>query len=294
MGSCIQKKKPKINPVTSSQSFHFDRSRFRKGCLIGVGAYGKVYEYLNLDSGTFLAVKHMKLEGSQEQIQREVTNLKEEIKIFQKLSHENIIQYLYIDIDEDYSGVDIIMELISGGSLRLLLNKFGKFEERMAALYLAQVLKGLDYLHNEGIVHRDIKPANILVSQTGTIKLSDFGASKKINAQCLDQVELCNSLKGSPYWMAPEIAKRTGHSYPADVWSVGCVAIEMLSGKAPWSSVTSSGKEVLDLIIADQKPELPSEISADCSDFINQCLQINPQNRPTPKQLLDHIFLKLS
>jgi Serine/threonine protein kinase len=129
-----------------------------------------------------------------------VYQLKKEIFMLKNLYHKNIVQYLYTEVNKDYNGVDIMMEYVSGGSLRHLLNKFGKFEEPMAALYIFQVLKGLMYLHQQGIIHRDIKSANILVTQDGIIKLSDFGASKKLKSEFLnDKDEICKSLKGSPY-----------------------------------------------------------------------------------------------
>jgi serine/threonine protein kinase len=292
MGACLKKtSSTKVNPITS-QSFHFTRSLYSKGKLIGEGAYGKVYEYLNRETGVFYAVKHMELAGSESQIHEEVQKLREEIKIFQKLSHKNIIQYLDTEIDESSKGVDIIMELVPGESLRHLINKFTKLEERMTIIYLKQVLEGLEYLHLQGIVHRDIKPANILISSNGTVKLSDFGASKKLKGDQLDNEELCNSLKGSPYWMAPEIAKMTGHSYPADIWSVGCLAIEMLSGKAPWSQETTSASEVLRMIRSGKVPKIPSGLSSTCLDFISKCLEVNPSFRPSASELLKHDFLK--
>ena len=292
MGNCFFKGKIVVIHNQTPSRTVFDSTRFKKGAIIGEGAYSKVYECLNLDTGVLYAVKHIELAGPQDQVLREVYNLQQEIKTFQTLSHKNIVQYLYTDKDENCSGVDIMMELAPGGSLRTLLNKFGKFEEKVTIIYLTQIIEGLAYLHNQGIIHRDIKSANILVGQNGIIKLSDFGASKRLNlAQINPQEEICNSLKGSPYWMAPEIVRRVGHSFSADIWSVGCVTIEMLTGQAPWSTISRSVTEVMKLLEQGKKPEIPEQISEDCKNFIETCLQIEPSNRPTAKTLLNNPFL---
>jgi mitogen-activated protein kinase kinase kinase ANP1 len=295
MGSCCCKKNSLAVPINAAAvdgSISNRVPRWKKGALIGEGAYGKVYECLNLETGELHAVKHIQLSGTPEQIYREVYHLKKEIIMLKNLYHKNIIQYLYTDINAECNGVDIMMEYVSGGSMRRLLNKFGKFEETMAAVYISQVLEGLKYLHEEGIIHRDIKSANILVTQDGVIKLSDFGASKKLKSDFIyEKDEICKSLKGSPYWMAPEVARRTGHTFSADIWSVGCVMIEMLTGKAPWSSVSRSVKEILQLIISGRTPPIPKNISAECTTFIEACLQENYLNRPSASDLLKHRFI---
>jgi len=90
-------------------------------------------------------------------------------------------------------------------------------------------------------VHRDLKCANILIMGDGTLKITDFGTAKHIKIESHEQIaQLCASLKGTPYYMAPEILRRTGHTISADVWSLGCLVIEMLTGKAPWTSLTNN------------------------------------------------------
>jgi mitogen-activated protein kinase kinase kinase ANP1 len=295
MGSCVSKGrvlqgKSDVDPLPEPVL------QWKQGALIGEGAYGKVYQCLNLETGELHAVKHISLEGTHEQICHEVMVLKKEICLLRSLCHRNIVKYLYTEVNEEFTGVDIVMEYVSGGSLQKLIKRFGHFPEPMAALYIGQVLEGLRYLHGEGIIHRDIKSANILVSHDGVIKLSDFGASKKLAYDYFhaSKQKICRSLKGSPYWMAPEIARRTGHSFSADIWSVGCVMIEMLSGQVPWSNESSSAKEVLRVIRSGRTPTIPEEISPECKEFIMQCLEIDAEKRPSAKLLLDHAFLKVA
>lgn len=106
------------------------------------------------------------------------------------------------------------------------------------------VLHGLAYLHARAILHRDIKGANVLVDAGGVCKLADFGASKLVELSggsvgggdsVASPGALNYSLKGTPYWMAPEVIKQVGHGKPADLWSVGCTAVEMLTARPPWS-----------------------------------------------------------
>ncbi|KAJ4833779.1 hypothetical protein Tsubulata_012655 [Turnera subulata] len=194
--------------------------RWRKGELIGCGAFGRVYMGMNLDSGELIAVK-----------QAHIRELEEEVKLLKNLSHPNIVRYLGTGREDD--SLNILLEFVPGGSISSLLGKFGSFPESVIRMYTKQLLLGLEYLHQNGIMHRDIKGANILVDNKGCIKLADFGASKKVVE--LATINGAKSMKGTPYWMAPEVILQTGHSFSADIWSVGCTVIEMATGKPPWS-----------------------------------------------------------
>jgi len=122
------------------------------------------------------------------------------------------------------------MEYLESGSLASLVKKF-KVSENMAAYYTHQVLQGLCFLHEQGVIHRDIKGDNVLLTKTSAVKLADFGVSQNLNQVQLDEVV------GSTYWMAPEIITLSGASYSSDIWSVGCMVIEMLTGKPPYYSL---------------------------------------------------------
>ncbi|KAG2727463.1 hypothetical protein I3760_01G158700 [Carya illinoinensis] len=207
-------------PLRSLSSFLKDDAppiRWRKGELIGCGAFGRVYMGMNLNSGELLAAH--------------IRGLEEEVKLLKNLSHPNIVRYLGTAREED--SLNILLEFIPGGSISSLLGKFGSFPESVIRMYTKQLLLGLEYLHKNGIMHRDIKGANILVDNKGCIKLADFGASKKVVE--LATINGAKSMKGTPYWMAPEVILQTGHSFSADIWSVGCTVIEMATGKPPWS-----------------------------------------------------------
>ena len=280
-------------PRTPHSSREHSLIRWKRGDLIGQGAYGQVYECLDIEGGKLYALKHIALSGQPDKIQRAVTNLKREISMLRGLHHKNIVKYMQAELAEDTAGVDIILEFVSGGSIRQLLNKFQRFDEPIARKYIKQLLEGLDYLHGLGIIHRDVKCANLLATTDGSIKITDFGASKRlVNSQLNEDYEVCKSLKGSPYWMAPEVARRSGHSYPADIWSVGCTLIEILTGKPPWSDVSTNVKEVLAMIASASKaPNYPPGLTQECYSFLDNCLQIDPEERATAEQLLQHPFI---
>ena len=109
----------------------------------------------------------------------------------------------YIGTERDESQFYIFLEYVPGGSISSVIHKFGKFSEGLVRSYTRQILVGLAYLHEHQIMHRDIKGANILISNNGIVKLADFGASKRITE--MQTAIDCKSLKGTPYWMAPEV-----------------------------------------------------------------------------------------
>ncbi|XVE81555.1 hypothetical protein DITRI_Ditri15bG0074200 [Diplodiscus trichospermus] len=261
---------------------------WRKGELIGCGAFGRVYMGMNLDSGELLAVKQVLIaaNASKEKTQAHIRELEEEVKLLKNLSHPNIVRYLGTAREDD--SLNILLEFVPGGSISSLLGKFGSFPESVVRTYTKQLLLGLEYLHKNRIVHRDIKGANILVDNKGCIKLADFGASKKVVE--LATINGAKSMKGTAYWMAPEVILQTGHSFSADIWSVGCTVIEMATGKPPWSQY----QEVAALFhigTTKSHPPIPEHLSFEAKDFLLKCLHKEPGLRPNASDLLQHPFV---
>ncbi|KAG5044298.1 hypothetical protein JHK87_008213 [Glycine soja] len=265
--------------------------RWRKGELIGCGAFGQVYVGMNLDSGELLAVKQVLIAASnatKEKAQAHIKELEEEVKLLKDLSHPNIVRYLGTVREED--TLNILLEFVPGGSISSLLGKFGAFPEAVIRTYTKQLLLGLEYLHKNGIMHRDIKGANILVDNKGCIKLADFGASKQVVE--LATISGAKSMKGTPYWMAPEVILQTGHSFSADIWSVGCTVIEMATGKPPWSQQYQQEVAALFHIgTTKSHPPIPDHLSAAAKDFLLKCLQKEPILRSSASELLQHPFV---
>ena len=113
-------------------------------------------------------------------LMKEARQIHNEITLLRNLKHANIVEYYNTHISSDKKGIAIILEYVPGGSMKSLLDKFFRFEEKLIKVYVRQILSGLDYLHSNDVIHRDLKCANILVDKSGIIKLSDFGASKRI------------------------------------------------------------------------------------------------------------------
>ncbi|XP_074371979.1 mitogen-activated protein kinase kinase kinase 1-like isoform X2 [Apium graveolens] len=200
-------------------------SSWEKGKLLGRGSFGSVYEGI-ADGGFFLAVKEVSLLDQGVQGRQSITQLEQEIDLLSKLEHENIVRYLGTEQTE--SNLYIFLELASKGSLLSLYQQY-HLQDSQVSVYTRQILNGLKYLHDRNVVHRDIKCANILVDTNGTVKLADFGLAK---ATKLNDVQSC---KGTAFWMAPEVVRRRqGYGLAADIWSLGCTVLELLTGQLPY------------------------------------------------------------
>ncbi|KAF9535311.1 hypothetical protein CPB83DRAFT_841559 [Crepidotus variabilis] len=267
-------------------------NKWIKGALIGAGSFGKVYLGMDASSGLLMAVKQVELPtGSgpnQERKKSMLTALEREIELLKNLEHENIVQYLYSSIDDEF--LNIFLEYVPGGSVTALLRNYGAFEETLVKNFVRQILQGLDYLHGRDIIHRDIKGANILVDNKGGVKISDFGISKKVDDNLLTGNRMNRpSLQGSVFWMAPEVVKQSSHTRKADIWSVGCLVVEMLTGEHPWAQLTQM--QAIFKIGSSAAPAIPSDISADAQDFLKQTFKIDHEARPGAVELLSHAWI---
>eukprot|EP00741_Cyanophora_paradoxa_P001846 tig00000507_g1789.t1 len=265
--------------------------RWQRGEMLGAGAFGKVFLGLNVDTGELIAIKQVSYAGiNKQKAEEHVAALEVEIALLKQLQHENIVRYVGSETDPEHQEIRIFLEYVPGGSIASLISKFGHLTESVIRVYTRQLLLGLDYLHSHQIMHRDIKGANILVDNTGTIKLADFGASKKL-AEIMTISDGHKSLRGTPYWMAPEVIKQTGHGRQADIWSVGCTVLEMATGKPPWSQFQSQVSALFHIASAKGPPPIPEHLSADAHDFLMLCFRRSPKERPNASRLLTHPFV---
>jgi len=186
--------------------------------------------------------------------------------------------------------LNIFLEYVPGGSVTALLRNYGAFEETLVSNFTRQISQGLTYLHDRGIIHRDIKGANILVDNKGGVKISDFGISKKVDVQALTGARLHRpSLQGTVFWMAPEVVKQSAHTQKADIWSVGCLVVEMLTGEHPWASLTQM--QAIFKIGSSAKPTIPSDISPEAHDFLTRTFDVDYEARPSASELQQHPFI---
>jgi len=267
--------------------------RWKRGNMVGSGSYGRVYLGMNMDTGELLAVKQLEYMENVEEDREKVESLETEISIMKTLRHKNVCGYLGTERTEgDSPGakfLNILLEYVPGGSISQLLCSFGAFGEKVIQLYTHQILEGLAYLHANKVAHRDVKGANILVTADGRVKLSDFGHSKRLESTLV--THNFQSLKGTAFWMAPEVIKQEGHGRRADIWSVGCTVVEMATGKPPWSELSNQLTAMFTIATSEEPPAIPDGLSQEAHLFIGQCFKRNPQERPTAVESLKHSFL---
>ncbi|CAH9125627.1 unnamed protein product [Cuscuta epithymum] len=257
---------------------------WQKGDFLGSGSFGTVYEGYT-DDGLFFAVKEVSLLATGNHGQQSIYQLEQEISLLSQFQHENIVRYL--GTDKGNSKLYIFLELVTKGSLASLYHKY-QLRNTQVSVYTRQILSGLHYLHSRNVIHRDIKCANILVDVNGSVKLADFGLAK---ATKLNDIKSC---KGTAFWMAPEVVNRKNNGYglAADIWSLGCTVLEMLTGQVPYSNL--EGMQALFRIGKGERPRIPDSLSRDAQDFIVKCLQVNPTDRPTAGELLEHPFVRMA
>ncbi|XAR53112.1 Mitogen-activated protein kinase kinase kinase [Bertholletia excelsa] len=272
-----------IRPYNSIGPSNLSIKSWQKGDFLGSGSFGTVYEGFT-DDGLFFAVKEVSLLDQGSRGKQSIYQLEQEISLLSQFEHENIVRYY--GTDKDDSKLYIFLELVTKGSLANLYQKYDLRDTQVSA-YTRQILNGLSYLHGRNVVHRDIKCANMLVDASGSVKLADFGLAK---ATTLNDLMSC---KGTAFWMAPEVVNRKGHGYglAADIWSLGCTVLEMLTCQIPYSHL--EGMQALFRIGKGELPLIPNSLSSDAKDFILKCLRVNPADRPTAVQLLCHPFVKM-
>ncbi len=174
-----------------------------------------------------------------------------------------------------------------------LLTRFGAFSLGVVREYTRQIVCGLEYLHNNGIIHRDIKGGNILVDANRTVKLADFGASTTVSS--FNQTQVTTTVKGTPYFMAPEVLANSRYGRKGDIWAVGCTMIQMLTGEPPWKDRNLKGLVQLHLLLTswDQGPPPYSvPVTPDARECLELCFQKNEKDRPSAAQLLQCRFLQ--
>jgi len=227
----------------------------------------------------------MKQPNIEEKLQREV-------QIMQEIDHENCVTFHDVFLSKSF--IFIVIEYMRGGDLLDYLNERARpLEESQAKKYFAQSLRGLQYLHERGIVHRDIKPENLLLSQDRqTIKIADFGLSNKTHGN--NENMLFYTMCGSLTHIAPEIFGESGYDHKVDIWALGVVLFVMLSVSYPFTHPNRS--VLIDLICNgevyfEDKDPIWEDVSTDAKDLISLVLTVDSQQRITISQCFEHPWL---
>eukprot|EP00794_Sanderia_malayensis_P021355 gene21355-23431_t len=261
--------------------------KWHLGNKIGEGQFGKIYSCVNLDTGKRMAMKKIRVNA---QDYSSIQDIADEITNIQSLRHESLVEYHGVEIHKD--EMLIFMEYCGDGTIADVA-KVG-LPEQMIRVYTLQVIGAIKFIHQNGIVHRDIKGANIFVSSSGIIKLGDFGSAVRLKDPTHTMHGELSKFKGTAAFMAPEIinTKDDGYGRAADIWSLGCVVIEMTTGKTPWAEC-DHWYTIIFRVGGGASPAIPESLSEEGKDFLKQCFFTDAESRWTAEKLEDHTFVKV-
>lgn len=241
--------------------------------IIGVGGMAVVYKaHDNVENRT-VAIKILKDEfvTNEEFIRR----FKNESKAIAVLSHPNIVKVYDVSFGDLIQY--IVMEYIDGITLKEFIERQGSLKWKDAVYFTVQILKGLQHAHDKGIVHRDVKPQNIMVLSDGTIKVADFGIARFARNE---QRTITDKAIGSVHYISPEQARGEKTDEKADIYSVGVMLYEMLTGRLPFEAESAVSVAIMQL---QRDPELPTAINPSIPLGLEQitmhAMQKNPERR---------------
>ena len=254
--------------LPSKEKGHITLDNFSIIRSLGKGASGSVLLVKKNSNQKLFAMKIIKKRDIQAQGLESHIQLEKEV--LQKNKSRFLVKLKYAF--QTPSKIYLVMEYMSGGELTSLLRQYKTFPEPLVVFYSAEILLALEALHSQNVVYRDLKPENILLEAGGHIKLVDFGFSQRI------EKKMTNTFAGTPEYMAPEVVLGVGHSKAADLWSLGVVVFEMLSGKPPfWSFDGNFGKIVKGIV--ENRVDFPVYFSENAVDLVGRLMKSHEQER---------------
>ena len=259
---------------------------------IGKGATCKVYKAMHKTTLKIFAIKIVDYtKDGPNNISLNYNSIQEEAALM-RLLHKNdyILKYYGSYYSRKSNTIWLILEYCYCGSLvDLMFSIDRRYSEIEIATFIEMVLQGLISLHEMNIIHRDIKAQNILLAEDGCAKLGDFGIGIKLTDK-----QFRRSKKGSPYWMSPQVILQENYDTKTDIWSLGITCVELAESEPPFADLKPNAVMTQ---IAKQPPKVEEiidveEYSESFVDFVKKCLVVDPNKRPTAKELIEHEFIK--
>ena len=248
---------------------------------LGSGSFGKVYKVIKNDTKHVYAIKQLNKQFliNQKQIKYAIG----ECKILRYLRHPFIISMSYAF--QTPKNLYMVLELCPNGDLMTHLSERSRFAESVAKFYIAETILAVEYLHSLDIVYRDLKPENILLDRAGHIRLADFGLAK----ENVNPLNPAMSFCGSPAYLAPEMLSKSGSEKSADVYGIGAILYELLTGLPPFYS--DNIKELF-RNIRNGMLQFPKTVRADAQDLMRKLMNKDPTKRPSISQVKHHLFFR--
>ncbi|KAG7964903.1 hypothetical protein I3843_09G195500 [Carya illinoinensis] len=257
---------------------------YQVGRQIGSGSFSVVWHARHRVHGTEVAIKEIATGRLNKKLQE---SLMSEIFILKRINHPNIIRLH--DIIEVPGKIHLVLEYCRGGDLSIYIQRQGRVPEATAKQFMQQLVAGLQILRENSLIHRDLKPQNLLLSTSdnnSVLKIADFGFARSLQPR-----GLAETLCGSPLYMAPEIMQLQKYDAKADLWSVGAILFQLVTGKTPFTG--NNQIQLLQNIMKSNELQFPPDIdlSSDCKDLCQKLLRRNPVERLTFEEFFNHPYL---
>ncbi|GAB4848985.1 hypothetical protein Ancab_003798 [Ancistrocladus abbreviatus] len=266
-----------------------------RGGLVGRGSFATVNLVLPTTDNPSQNPPTMVVKSSEFSSSDSLSNEKEVLSELRDCPQ--IVQFLgdSVSIEDGKEFYNLFLEYASRGSLANQLKRTNCFTESDVRRYTNSIIRGLCFIHEKGFAHCDIKLQNILLFENGDAKIADFGLARRVGGEKKREKRDGGFVfRGTPLYMSPEVVNGSEDGeLPADVWALGCVVLEMITGKPAWR--TSPGCDVGALLfrigIGAETPELPASLCVEGRDFLEKCFARDPIKRWTARMLLDHPFV---
>lgn len=251
--------------------------RYQLEELLGSGAMGEVWRAADRVLGRPVAIKLLKAADT-----TDIERFRMEAQTTARLNHPHVVGVY--DFGSDHGRLHLVMELVDGWTLARERSQRGSLAAREAAVIAAQVAQGLSAAHRQGVIHRDIKPANIMLTADRTVKITDFGIAR-FTDDSAGTATATGKILGTADYLAPERALGRSAQPASDVYSLGCVLYELLTGRPPFSGTTSLAVVQQHVDAAPPPPHrLSAGIPRQLSDYVLRLLAKDPAHRPTAEQ----------